>query len=341
MPQARDPTRCGTFSVWVLTVSLGAYAAAALLTCTTIRGGAPETKVPPLVCRSAFSVHECGNISKLFVTSQLVEHDVRIAEGVHRTNRWDSAKGMQRAGQLDWIYERIIDCAGLNTSALAFRSTVEFSLMHEFTAGGFFDWHVDTKPGDGTGRTFNVNVMLSVPGRDFGGGAFLLGAKTVALEQGDLYIYPASYPHAVEGVVSGRRRTLVVAVIEPDVVNEPSANVRARGCSECMGARSRHMRSTSRGHMPWYAVRQREWAPAASVAAYRHVHGASRRRTRPPGPDVPLSCTPTAALRSASRRRTWPLCRDGGTRHCTRSRCAPPTGAPPRPTWRCSRRAAT
>ncbi len=40
---------------------------------------------------------------------------------------------------------------------------LDFVLMHEFKGaeGDFFDWHIDTKPGDRTDRTVNINVMLS------------------------------------------------------------------------------------------------------------------------------------------------------------------------------------
>ena len=140
---------------------------------------------------------------------------------------------MLRTGELDWISERIVACANLRDAAgrkqnaLGFRASVDFSLMHEFGPGDFFDWHVDTTPGDGTGRTLNANVMLSNPSRDFEGGRlriepaapaithihaslyhpggrFRVGATTLHVAQGDLYIYPASYPHAVESITAGR-----------------------------------------------------------------------------------------------------------------------------------------
>jgi len=107
-----------------------------------------------------------------------------------------------------------------------FRASIDFTLMHEFLPGDFFDWHVDTTPGDGTGRTLNANVMLSDPLLDFEGGRFKVGATTLRLSQGDLYIYPASYPHVVEDVTAGRRRTLVVGVVDPQAVVEPDAHKR-------------------------------------------------------------------------------------------------------------------
>jgi len=56
-------------------------------------------------------------------------------------------------------------------SAMQFRDHVEFDLMHEFTEGYFFDFHVDTKPNDGTFRTglfvcVYLCVSMSVPVRD-------------------------------------------------------------------------------------------------------------------------------------------------------------------------------
>ena len=185
----------------------------------------------PLVCRSAFSAPECDAIGHAFL-AQPAEQDMRDDDGIRRTNRWDTSKGMLRKGELDWISERIVACANLRDaagreqSALGFRASVDFSLMHEFGPGDFFDWHVDTTPGDGTGRTLNVNVMLSDPSRDFEGGRFHLGATTLRLAQGDLYIYPASYPHAVENVTAGRRRTLVVGVVDPPAIAEPDAQAR-------------------------------------------------------------------------------------------------------------------
>jgi len=191
----------------------------------------PMARPGPLVCRSAFSAPECDAIGHAFL-AQPAEQDMRDDDGIRRTNRWDTSKGMLRRGELDWISERIVACANLRDaagreqSALGFRASVDFSLMHEFGPGDFFDWHVDTTPGDGTGRTLNVNVMLSDPSRDFEGGRFHLGATTLRLAQGDLYIYPASYPHAVENVTAGRRRTLVVGVVDPPAIAEPDAQAR-------------------------------------------------------------------------------------------------------------------
>ncbi len=91
--------------------------------------------------------------------------------GVQRTNRFDTDGEMMRAGRFDWVYKRILETmgaaaiarmlppgavppltdAGLASDAAAvhFRRLVEFNLLHEFTPSQHFDWHVDTKPGDG------------------------------------------------------------------------------------------------------------------------------------------------------------------------------------------------
>jgi len=125
-------------------------------------------------------------------------------------------------------------------AAAHFRRLVEFNLLHEFTQAGHFDWHVDTKPGDGKAsapaaalitpnrpvalnplrlaaqsRSWNINVLLSEPGVDFTGGALQVGALEVQASRGDLYMYAASTPHIVRPIESGRRYTLVIALRDP------------------------------------------------------------------------------------------------------------------------------
>ena len=99
--------------------------------------------------------------------------DYRNDKGVRRINRLDKDGAMRFSGELDWIYTRVLEKArkapvrspwGFDVDALnamKFRDHVEFDLLHEFVDGYFFDFHVDTKPNDGTMRTVNVNVMLS------------------------------------------------------------------------------------------------------------------------------------------------------------------------------------
>ena len=70
---------------------------------------------------------------------------------------------------------------------------------------------MDTKPGDGTRRTLNINLMLSGD-QDYAGGVLQVGNATIVPQKGDLYAYPAALPHKVSEVVSGRRFTLVVAI---------------------------------------------------------------------------------------------------------------------------------
>lgn len=176
----------------------------------------------PLVLRGIFTPEECDRISTLFVSMLPAENDVREGEGVSRINRWDAGGVLMAQGSFDWIHSRLVESLDLGLSSAeaeplhSFQAQVEFNLMHEFTAGRFFEWHVDAKPDDGKYRTFNVNVMLSRPGVDFGGGALQVGQTRVDSQQGDVYVYPASFPHAVEDVTAGVRRTLVVALAEPD-----------------------------------------------------------------------------------------------------------------------------
>ena len=191
---------------------------------------AQATATWPMVVRHAFTPAECDSIASTFVQQLRPELDERQEQGVSRLNRWDEGQKLMRSGAFDWIYARVLKLIGAlgdgagdgagardeTAEAAAFRERVEFNLMHEFTGGKYFDWHVDTKPGDGTRRTFNVNVMLSRPDVDFGGGALQVGKTEIVSWQGDLYVYPASFPHAVHDVSWGTRRTLVVAMADGD-----------------------------------------------------------------------------------------------------------------------------
>ena len=148
--------------------------------------------------------------------------DYRNDKGVRRINRLDKDGAMRFSGELDWIYTRVLEKArkapvrspwGFDVDALnamKFRDHVEFDLLHEFVDGYFFDFHVDTKPNDGTMRTVNINVMLSA--RDaYEGGTLQVGAVNVTAEQGDMYFYPAAYPHKVHDITAGRRHTYIIA----------------------------------------------------------------------------------------------------------------------------------
>ncbi|KAJ1479222.1 hypothetical protein T484DRAFT_1815097, partial [Baffinella frigidus] len=106
------------------------------------------------------------------------------------------------AGDAPWGFD--IDLLAPQT----FRSHVEFDLLHEFQKGYFFDFHIDAKPNDNTQRSINVNVMLS-PREDYTGGGLQVGAAQINAEQGDLYFYPAAFPHKVHDVTGGVRHTLV------------------------------------------------------------------------------------------------------------------------------------
>ena len=104
-----------------------------------------------------------------------------------------------------------------------------FTLLHEFDeAHDRFDWHVDTKPNDGKARTTNLNVMLSEPRVDFGGGNLQVGSHNVSVRRGDAYAYAAAAPHVVHPLAWGLRRTLVVAL------NTAADDDRAEGARGCL-----------------------------------------------------------------------------------------------------------
>jgi hypothetical protein len=152
------------------------------------------------------------------------ERDVRTSESVSRVNYWDTSEEIRSTSSVrsvyDWIYNRVLEKAratsndeaadddavewGFDVAAAdsaSMSKQLDFVLLHEFLGNDFFDWHTDTKPGDGTGRTVNVNVMLSSSSSrnsdekgaegDYTGGGLLVGDCDVRPEKGDLYWYPA------------------------------------------------------------------------------------------------------------------------------------------------------
>jgi hypothetical protein len=184
--------------------------------------------------RNAFSTAECEDIVRAFEMMDQ-EQDNRqnpLLPGmtgsfdVSRANRYATAT-MNDAVRS--IIARLLSSASLNqtfsehtppgatASASIFQEMIDFTLLHEFRADTHtkgFDWHVDSKPGDRTGRTLNVNVMLSAPGQDFDGGELQVGESVVAPSLGDAYVYPAALPHRVSPLERGVRHTLVIALTE-------------------------------------------------------------------------------------------------------------------------------
>lgn len=182
----------------------------------------PASSAGVHLVRSAFTPAECSSIVSLLKLRPR-EQDVRVDKSVSRVNYFDASPGRLSPGPYDWIYERVLAHFPKTPSpppaAAAFPPLVDFVLLHEFAgspaAPGFFDWHVDTSPNDGTGRTVNVNVMLSGPG-DYEGGGLWVGERDVRPSRGDLYYYPANFPHKVGDVTGGTRHTLVLAVKSDD-----------------------------------------------------------------------------------------------------------------------------
>lgn len=157
----------------------------------------------------AFTPAECDTIIKQM--KQLpVEYDDRVDKSVKRTNYFDKGSSLS-SEKYKWIFDRILPLYSPKASMKEFVSGIDFILLHEFKGGGFFDWHVDVKPGDNTGRTDNINVMLSERSQ-YEGGELVVGGSEIPAQQGDCYSYPASFPHKVADITKGVRHTFIIAM---------------------------------------------------------------------------------------------------------------------------------
>ena len=138
--------------------------------------------------RSAFSAAECETIAAIFLKRppELDTRTIPLLPNMHdefrvsRLSRFDDGTLMSR-GQLDFIYDRLVGLqqgelpsplfaiAGLDlqrpqnatsewaaTARQRLRTRIGFNMIHEFNsasqANPQFDWHADTKPGDGKRR---------------------------------------------------------------------------------------------------------------------------------------------------------------------------------------------
>lgn len=193
----------------------------------------------PIMSRAAFTTEECNAISTLYIDKLQRIQDTREAESVSRINRFDVKQKLLKQGQLDWILDRVAQRLGAflfdqkrnsnsGQDGQALKEYVDFTLLHEFNPGMHFGLHVDTRPNDNTYRTYNVNIMLSDVVEDYKGGALQVGNGIVkGLKKGDLYMYPASLPHAVHSLESGLRYTYVMALRVPKHAVEGNNHNRA------------------------------------------------------------------------------------------------------------------
>ena len=183
----------------------------------------------PRLSRGAFSAAESDQLVSAFLTQQgacssyALYDDAWIPQTFalalsNVTSRPRNAKAKYTAcadlsGAADWAVVRALEAFGFSPADIG---RVSFVLLHEFHGNsGFFDTHVDTLPGDPSGRAWAINVMLSSRGRDYIGGELTMGGRSVDTRKGDAYIYPSSLPHAVSEVTAGTRHTFVIALTEP------------------------------------------------------------------------------------------------------------------------------
>ena len=219
---------------------------------------------------SAFSSDECTAIIRLFDTMERQDDErsnpllplMGGAFGVRRANRY--ADGSLRE-QTEAILARLLQSSslvsqleaqsprGATRSAADLAGLVDFTLLHEFTPGGQFDWHVDTKPGDGTGRTLNINVMLSDP-TAYSGGTLQVGDQQLTPQLGDAYLYYAGTPHRVGPLENGTRHTLVIALTErhsaPATTDEVSYAARRRDYWAAVEAGYKRLTANGLRHEP-------------------------------------------------------------------------------------------
>jgi hypothetical protein len=231
--------RVSTTMIFLLTMSMMLVVTTHALVATT--SASTEQQSWPIMSKGAFTSSECDTIRDLYISQLQRVEDTREADSVSRINRFDVQGKLLQNGDLDWIMDRVAthlptaSSGGSSTSSSSsdisddddhdhessdnkteqLKNAIDFTLLHEFNPGMHFGLHVDTRPNDGTHRTMNVNIMLSDPSQDYTGGSLQIGINQIQPQKGDLYMYPASYPHAVLELDTGLRYTYVMALTIP------------------------------------------------------------------------------------------------------------------------------
>jgi PKHD-type hydroxylase len=137
----------------------------------------------------------------------------------------------QPDGANSWLFGKLNDIVeALNAQFYGFDLDGYGYFQYTVYSGevsGFYDWHMDMILGDayphfdeGT-RKLSLSLLLSEPGVDFMGGAFLVNdgrqdtPLTIPLRKGEVAAFPSWMIHKVAPVTWGTRKSIVVWVLGP------------------------------------------------------------------------------------------------------------------------------
>ena len=159
--------------------------------------------------------HEIDRIQKFWEAAQTIPATVDGDQSIRQDLRKSSVMFIENNPQNDWIYRRMAGAAIKTNNErywfdlLGFHEQLQLT---RYSAGDFFEWHLDFGAGDISVRKLSITVQLSDP-NDYEGGdlQFMINQNIIDAprERGTVIIFPSFILHRVTPITRGKRESIV------------------------------------------------------------------------------------------------------------------------------------
>ncbi|MEH6763077.1 MAG: 2OG-Fe(II) oxygenase [Aequorivita antarctica] len=168
-----------------------------------------------------FLPHEIDNILSFWDDDKTIKATVAGESEYRDELRKSSVMFIENSKDNDWIYNKL---AGLAVNCNNERYWFDLLGFHQelqltrYSAGDFFEWHLDFGAGEISARKLSMTIQLSDP-NDYEGGdlQFMINQNIVNAprEKGTVIIFPSFIMHRVTPITKGTRQSIVGWVSGP------------------------------------------------------------------------------------------------------------------------------
>lgn len=168
-----------------------------------------------------FLPHEIDNILSFWDDDKTIKATVAGESEYRDELRKSSVMFIENSKDNDWIYNKL---AGLAVNCNNERYWFDLLGFHQelqltrYSAGYFFEWHLDFGAGEISARKLSMTIQLSDP-NDYEGGdlQFMINQNIVNAprEKGTVIIFPSFIMHRVTPITKGTRQSIVGWVSGP------------------------------------------------------------------------------------------------------------------------------
>ena len=166
------------------------------------------------ICKSHFDSKECQQIIDLHSRSHLIRSTVSNAAGL--TLRESDLFWIPRIADTEWIFSRLWNVVTLYNSKYGFELSDDMgqAQLNRYRAGQHYEWHMDLGSRQLSLRKLTAVVELASKDLMKGGGLEIFYGESVenkvALDIGDVVVFPSFVMHRASMVESGTRWSLVL-----------------------------------------------------------------------------------------------------------------------------------